>query len=123
MLEVFYSPSCTPCRLELPVVAEMVGQEGVTVRVIILDQGERARAELRAVSPRLEAIAAGPSAAPPGEALRAAGDANGILPYARSVTAEGQECAKWSGRLTISRIQSLLAACARLVTSPRRSRS
>jgi hypothetical protein len=120
VLEVFYSPTCAPCRLELPAVAEFSGSRNATVRIIILDQEERARAELRAVSPRLEAIATGPSAASPGDVLRAAGDANGILPYARFVTADGEVCAKWSGGLTISRAKSLLAACARLATSPRR---
>jgi hypothetical protein len=123
VLEVFYSPSCVPCRLELPVVAEVAGEEGVRARIVILDQEERARAELRAVSSRLEAIATGPSMASPGDTLRAAGNANGILPYARGVTADGDVCAQWSGGLTIGRARSLLAACARLVTLPRRSRS
>jgi thiol-disulfide isomerase/thioredoxin len=120
VLEVFYSPTCTPCRLELPAVAELASEESAAVRIIILDQEQRARADLRAASPRLEAIATGPSAAAPGDALRAAGNANGILPYARTVTADGEVCAKWSGGLTISRAKSLLAACARLATSPRR---
>jgi thiol-disulfide isomerase/thioredoxin len=123
VLEVFYSPTCTPCRLELPVLAELQRRGEATLRIVILDQEERARSELRAVSERLDGIASGPAAAAPGDTLRAAGDANGILPYARSVAAGGEVCAKWSGGLTIERAKSLLAACARLVTSPRRSPS
>jgi hypothetical protein len=123
VLEVFYSPTCTPCRLELPAVAEIVGQGDVKVRIVILDQEERARTELSTVSPLLEAIAVPPTSAPPGDVLRAAGDANGILPYARNLTAKGEVCAKWSGGLTVSRVRTLLAACARFATSPPRSPS
>jgi thiol-disulfide isomerase/thioredoxin len=123
VLEVFYSPTCAPCRLELPVLADVAGKFDARVRIVILDQEERARAELRAVSPGLEAIATPVSTASPGDALRAAGDTNGILPYARSLTVDGEVCAKWSGGLTIARVKSLLAACTRLATSPRPSRS
>jgi thiol-disulfide isomerase/thioredoxin len=123
VLEVFYSPTCAPCRLELPLLADIAGKSEATLRIVILDQEERARTELRAVSPRLDAIAASPPAASPGDSLRAAGDANGILPYARSLTSDGEVCAKWSGGLTIGRVKSLLAACAGLATSPRPSRS
>jgi thiol-disulfide isomerase/thioredoxin len=121
VLEVFYSPSCAPCRLELPAVAEIAGEAGTRVRIVILDQEERSRSELRAVTPQLDAIATSPSAAPPGEVLRGAGNERGILPYARSVTGAGETCAKWSGGLTVARAKSLLAACASLI-SPRRSR-
>jgi hypothetical protein len=123
VIEVFYSSTCTPCRLELPILAEVMGEQGTRMRIVILEQEERARAELRAVSPRLDAIAVGPTAATPGDALRAAGNDRGILPYARSMTAQGEICTTWSGGLTLSRVKSLLAACARLVTSPRRSPS
>ena len=122
VLEVFYSPSCVPCRLELPAVAEMAGRKGTEVRIIILDQEDRARAELRAVSRGLDSIASPPGPAPPGDVLRGAGNERGILPYARSVTGEGEICATWLGGLTVARAKSLLAACARLI-SPRRSRS
>jgi thiol-disulfide isomerase/thioredoxin len=122
VLEVFYSPSCAPCRLELPAVAEMAGRKGVQVRIIILDQEERARAELRAASTGLDSIATAPVPAPAGDVLRGAGNERGILPYARSVTGEGEVCAKWLGGLTIARAESLLAACARFIL-PRRSRS
>jgi thiol-disulfide isomerase/thioredoxin len=122
VLEVFYSPSCAPCRLELPAVAEVARSGNVVVRVVILDQDERARSELRAVSPALAAAAAAPGAAPPGDVLLGAGNRRGILPYARSLTSEGTMCASWSGGLTVSRARSLLAACTRLI-SPSRSPS
>jgi hypothetical protein len=123
VLEAFYSPTCTPCRLELPVLAEVVGEQGTRVHIVILDQEARARAELHAVSPRLDAIAVGPAGAAPGDVLRAAGNDRGILPFARSITARGDVCSTWSGGLTASRVKSLLAACARLLTSPGRSPS
>jgi hypothetical protein len=123
VLEVFYSPSCTPCRLELPAVAAIAGQDGVHLRVVILDQEARARAELRAVSARLEAAAESRPGSPPTAVLRDAGNDDGILPYARSLTDTGSVCAKWSGRLTLTRARGLLAACARLIASPRHSRS
>jgi hypothetical protein len=123
VIEVFYSSTCTPCRLELPALAKVVGEPGTHLRIVILEQGARARAELRAVSPELEAVATGPSAVSPGDVLRAAGNDRGILPYARSLTAQGDVCSTWSGGLTVSRVKSLLAACARRLTSPGRSPS
>jgi thiol-disulfide isomerase/thioredoxin len=122
-LEVFYSPTCTPCRLELPAVAEIAGRDGVRVRVVILDEEDRARAELREVSTRLEAVAESKVGEAPNAVLRDAGNDTGILPYARSVTSNGAVCAKWSGRLTVARAASLLAACARFIAPPGRSRS
>jgi hypothetical protein len=122
VLEVFYSPTCVPCRLELPAVAEMAGGKDVRVHIVILDQEERARAELHAVSPQLDALATASMPTAPGEVLRGAGNERSILPYARSVTADGETCASWSGGLTVVRAKSLLAACARII-SPRRSRS
>ena len=123
VLEVFYSPTCAPCRLELPVLAEVAGQEGSRVRIVILDQEARARSELRAVSPHLDANAASPAGNAPRNLLRAAGNDRGILPYARSVNAEGRVCSTWSGMLTVKRARSLLAACAGLLSSPARSPS
>ena len=122
-LEVFYSPTCTPCRLELPAVAEIAGRDGVRVRVVILDDEDRARAELRAVSVRLEAVAESKVGESPNAVLRDAGNDTGILPYARSVASNGAVCAKWSGRLTVARAVNLLAACARIIVPPGHSRS
>lgn len=93
------------------------------VRIVIIDQEERARVELHAVSSRLDAVAVGPAAAAPRDILRAAGNDRGILPYARTVTAEGAVCSTWLGRLTVSRIKSMFAACAQRLTSPARSPS
>jgi thiol-disulfide isomerase/thioredoxin len=123
VLEVFYSPTCTPCRLELPVLAEVAGRQGIRVRIVILDQEERARSELRAMSAYLDANAIGPATDAPGDVLRAAGDDRGILPYARSVSHDGRICSTWSGMLTVSRVKSLIAACVGLLTSPGRSPS
>jgi hypothetical protein len=117
-LEVFYSPTCTPCRLELPAVAEIASRDGVRVRVVILDDEDRARAELRAVSVRLEAIAESKVGEAPSAVLHDAGNDTGILPYARSVTSSGAICAKWSGRLTVTRAANLLAACVRIIAPP-----
>jgi hypothetical protein len=93
------------------------------VRIVILDDEERARAELRAVSVRLEAVAESKVGEVPNAVLRDAGNDTGILPYARSVTSSGAVCAKWSGRLTVARAANLLAACARIIAPPGRSRS
>lgn len=123
VFEVFYSPTCAPCRLELPIIAEVVREQGTHVRIVILDQEERARAELHAASTDLDAAAVGPEAAAPRDILRTAGNDRGILPYARTVTAEGAVCSTWSGRLTIGRVKSMVAACARRLTSPARSPS
>ncbi|MCW5737764.1 MAG: hypothetical protein KIS73_26830 [Enhydrobacter sp.] len=123
VLEVFYSPSCAPCRLELPVVAQIAAGQEARVRIVILDQPARARNELRTVSPALEAAAVDPAdGTSPREVLRAAGEDRSILPYARSLTPDGAVCAKWSGGLTMARAQGMLDACRRLLTSPRRSR-
>ena len=123
VLEVFYSPSCAPCRLELPVLAKAVEGGGTVVRIVILDQEQRAREDLRAVSPKLEAAAVAPTEADPRDTLRSAGNANGILPYALSRTDRGEVCDRWSGGLTMTRLRILLEACSRLITSPQRSRS
>lgn len=124
VLEVFYSPTCAPCRLELPVIARIAAGQEARIRIVILDQQARSRNELRAVSPALEAAAADPAAGKsPNDILRAAGEDRGILPYARSLTADGAVCAKWSGGLTLRKAQDLLGACTRLLTSPRRSPS
>jgi thiol-disulfide isomerase/thioredoxin len=116
VLEVFYSPSCAPCRLELPVVAEIAGRPDIQIRIVILDQEERARIELRAVSPDLEAAAESRVENSPNAVLRAAGNSNGILPYARTLAANGAVCAKWAGGLTLARIRGMVAACARLIS-------
>lgn len=122
VLEVFYSPSCAPCRVELPALSELA-EGGVTVRIVILDQEQRARADLRAVSSRLEAAAIERTDGDPRQTLRAAGNETGILPFARALNGRGEICSRWLGGLTVPRARGLLEACIRQATLPWRSRS
>lgn len=117
VLEVYYAPSCAPCRLELPVLAEFVRRDGAHIRIVILSEEARARRELRAASPQLSANAVVGSQASPRAILRAAGDNDSILPYARSLGADGKVCAAWRGRLTLEKAWELVSACARKLTS------
>jgi thiol-disulfide isomerase/thioredoxin len=123
VLEVFYSPTCAPCVLELPVVAEFAKTGGARVRIVIVDEEARARAELRAVSSTLETEAVARTAASPGTVLRKAGDTYGILPYARTVASNGMVCAHWGGRLTATKARQLVEACSQSAISPARPRS
>ncbi|HEY4940669.1 MAG TPA: thioredoxin family protein [Rhizomicrobium sp.] len=116
VLEVYYSPTCAPCRLELPVLGELVRKDGSIVRIVILDQEQRARGEISAISALLERSALQPSKLPPRKVLLSAGDADGILPYARSIAPSGKTCATWRGGLTLLRARALLAACR--ITAP-----
>jgi hypothetical protein len=112
LLEVYYASSCEPCRLELPVLAEAAHRDGVHLVVVILDEEARARRDLAAAAPALDAAAVMPS--PAGDQrriLREAGDPDGILPYARVRQADGRPCSSWRGLLTRARIRSLLASC------------
>ncbi len=122
VLEVFYSPTCAPCRNELPVLAELVNKDGLRVRIVILEQEERARGDIRAVSAKLEMDAIADSKAPPRVTLLASGNSDGILPYARSVTAARKICAKWRGSLTLGRARALIAACT-AINEPSKQRS
>jgi hypothetical protein len=123
ILEVYYSPTCAPCRLELPAVAEFARLDGSRVRIVILDQETRARDELKDVALRLVPMAVSVTDKNPRNALRAAGDADGMLPYARVVTPEGKVCSNWRGMLTLARAQNLVRACINMVTSPGTHRS
>ena len=122
VLEVYYSPTCAPCRAELPVLADFVTRDSVRVRIVILEQEERARGDIRAVSAKLETGAVANAKAPPRITLLAAGNSDGILPYARSVTVAGKVCAKWRGGLTLERARALIGACAAL-NEPSKRRS
>ncbi|MEJ0025295.1 MAG: thioredoxin family protein [Rhizomicrobium sp.] len=108
ILEVYYSPTCIPCRMELPVLAAL-DKDGRRLRIVILDQESRARATIGAVSPALERLAIRAATQPPRKALLAAGDTDAILPYARALA--GGTCAAWRGGLTMARARALLAAC------------
>lgn len=109
-LEAYYAPVCAPCRLELPAVLKAL-DTGNDIRILIVSDIARAKSDLQAVSPHLDQaahIAAGRDAR---DRLRRAGDADGILPFARSVSARGKVCATWRGALTAFRIQDLLSRC------------
>jgi thiol-disulfide isomerase/thioredoxin len=112
-LEVFYAPSCVPCRLELPVLATFAKTQSGHLRIVIVSEVARARADLNEVSPALAAVAVTASSHDARTTLRQAGDADGILPYARSLFADGMICASWRGALTMVRIDHLFTACAR----------
>jgi len=120
VLEVYYSPTCAPCRLELPVLADFVKADGSRVRIVILDQDARARAELRAVSPALEKAAVTQHGEKPRALLLAAGNADGILPFARSLVPGGKVCGRWRGGLTPAKARELIRACARIISPARR---
>ncbi|MDA8229781.1 MAG: hypothetical protein M0006_00415 [Magnetospirillum sp.] len=111
ILDVYYASTCVPCRLELPVLAQAV-QDGLPVTVVVLTEEARARRELAAVSPGLEAAAvAAPAATDPRATLRAAGDPDGILPFSVARRPDGRACRTWRGSLTLDRIRRLLASC------------
>ena len=123
VLEVYYSPTCAPCRLELPIVAEFARRDGSRVRIVILDQATRARDELNDVSPQLAAMAVSATDKNPRDVLRAAGDADAMLPYARAVASGDRVCSDWRGMLTLARAQNLVQACVNILTSPGTHRS
>lgn len=110
-LEVFYAPTCEPCRLELPALAEWFQGSTHRLRIVIVSDDGRARSELAAISPGLARAAQDSGRRNPRDTLRAAGDADGILPFSRAQTANGALCASWRGALTVSRINNMLSAC------------
>ena len=122
-VEIYYSPTCAPCRLELPDVAHFARSDGARVRIVILGDEARARDDLRAVSPTLERNAVPAVDKNPRSALRSAGDADGILPYARAISSDGQVCAQWRGRIGVSTVRSMVSACKRMLIAPRPQRS
>ncbi|MGB8365439.1 MAG: hypothetical protein ACLQUZ_01540 [Rhizomicrobium sp.] len=123
VLEVYYAPGCAPCRLELPAVAEFARRDGSRVRIVIISDEARARVDLDKVSPALAATAVAQTRSTPQAALRAAGDSDGILPYARSLAANGTTCARWRGGLTLARARALVSACAGAFILPSSHRS
>ena len=120
ILEVYYSPTCAPCRLELPILSELVAKDGTRVRIVILDQEGQARHDIREVSPVLERQAVRSPDPKPRAALLAAGDADGILPFARAISPAGPPCATWRGGLTLQRARMLVGACRHLISPPKR---
>ena len=103
--------------MELPVLAEFSKRDGARVRIVIVGEEARARDNLRQASAQLAADAVASRQSTPRAILREAGDSDGILPYARSLSPAGKICAKWRGRLTLAKAQELVSECAHLITS------
>ena len=108
VLEVYYADSCAPCRQELPVLVQ--AGEDTRLVIYVLDSA----AHLQGLKDK--AVITAP--AKPRDVLRRAGDQDGILPYARSVTADGIRCDSWRGMLTPERIRILINACPSPVKPP-----
>ena len=110
LLEVFYASTCEPCRRELPALAQSL--DDVKMVIYVLGKPDAAKRELTALSPALADKAVYVS---PGmdrrTTLRQAGNADGILPFARSIKPDGALCAVWRGILTPERIRTPISLC------------
>jgi hypothetical protein len=109
-LDVYYASTCAPCRLELPSILQTLAA-GKDIRILIVSDPGRAAAELALVGPKLAQVARMADGKDPRDRLRRAGDADGILPFTRTVAANGRICATWRGALTRLRIGDMLSAC------------
>ena len=109
-LEVYYAPTCAPCRLELPAILEAL-TAGKAIRILIVDDVVQSRAQLAAASPRLSRTAQMAEGRDPRDRLRRAGDGDAILPFTRVISAKNHVCATWRGELTRWRIETLLTRC------------
>jgi len=105
VLEVYYASTCEPCRKELPALTQVA--DGTKLVIYVLGNAEKAKRELQALADKAVFIGDADQRA----ALRTAGDADGILPFARSVRANGTLCGSWRGILTLDRIRTLLNSC------------
>jgi len=112
LLQVFYSSNCAPCRLELPVLADVAAGRTVDLSIVVFGDREKAFAELRGASTRLAGLATAIPENEERQTLRAAGNADGILPYARILSASGLACDSWRGGLTPRVIARMLERCA-----------
>lgn len=101
ILEVYYAATCAPCRQEIPLLTEVSASTRLVIYV--LDKA----ASLDKLPARIVITAP----ADPRRVLRQAGDQDGILPFARSVRADGTLCGTWRGKLTLNRIDSLINLC------------
>ena len=102
ILEVYYAATCAPCRQEIPLLAEISATSKVVVYVLDKAIGlDKVPAQIIITAPT-----------DPRSVLRLAGDQDGILPFARSVRADGTLCGTWRGKLTLERITSLVSLCA-----------
>ena len=103
ILEVYYADNCVPCRQEVPVLGRIA--ENIRLVVYVLDNADHLPTR-----PNQTVILTAP--ADPRTVLRQAGDADGILPYARSVSATGVMCQSWRGIVTVQRAAQMVSACA-----------
>ena len=117
VFEIYYAPTCAPCRLDLPVAAELVKRNGVTLQIVIVNDPPKALEDFRTISPALEKAAHVPAEQDPRAVLRRAGDPDGILPYARTRDG-GKTCATWRGRLSLDKALQMIAACKKRLTAP-----
>ncbi len=110
VLEVYYASTCEPCRKELPTLTQL--DEGTKLVIYVLGNADKAKRELYLVSPALaeKAVYVSPGA-DQRATLRQAGNADGILPFARSVKADGTLCGSWRGILTLDRVRTLINSC------------
>lgn len=110
IIEVYYDSRCAPCKRELPVLAEAMGED-LPLAIVILGDEAQARTDLREVSSALLGRTRGVGVQDPRAVLRSAGNDDGTLPYARSVRVDGLVCKSWRGMLSLEKIRALLAAC------------
>jgi len=110
-IEVYYASECTPCRLELPVLARIAADGTIPFSIVVLGDAREGLAQLAAVSANLTVLARASNAWDMRKALREAGDKDAILPFARALSAEGKLCGSWRGVLTQERMARLLALC------------
>ena len=111
IIEVYYDARCTPCARELPALAEAAGDASLPFRIILLGDERAARAQLADVSPLLPPRARAAAGGDWRATLKAAGDEEGVLPYARAVRRDGRICGRWRGVLSLARLRALLESC------------
>jgi hypothetical protein len=111
VLQVFYSATCNACSAELPVLAKVQEDNAVDLVIIVLGDRDKGYAALKQASPRLVEIATAASVSTESDILRAAGNATGKLPYARTLLSTGLVCQTWEGGLTTGVLDRMLESC------------
>lgn len=110
-MQVFYAVHCKACGAELPVLAKVREDDAVDLVIIVLGDRDKAYAALKQASPRLVEIATAASTREEQDVLRAAGNATGKLPYARTLLSTGLVCQTWDGGLTTGVLDRMLESC------------
>lgn len=111
ILQVFYASDCKACGAELPVLAKVQQDNAVDLVIIVLGDRDKGYAALKQASSRLVEIATAASAREEPDVLRAAGNATGKLPYARTLLSTGLVCQTWDGGLTTGVLDRMLESC------------